>query len=300
MLPYRTPRHRHLSSFALPLLIVCLTQSTLLAQTEIKRQVDAEAGGTVEIENIAGSVTITGWDHHRIEVTGVLSRGVEDLEIETRSRRVEIEVDQGSRHAGSAELEIRLPKGSRVRIDTVSADVHISGVDGTIEVESVSGSVDVEGRPASVDVETVSGSIDIESVVTRARIETVAGRVRLHGGREIEIATVSGSIQLEDMNQVERVDLEAVSGSIDFAGSLAKRGEISISSHNGSIDIALPATTSARFKVSSFSGRIDNELGPPAKRERFSPSREVEFSIGSGDAQVRIESFSGGVALRKH
>lgn len=278
-----------------------LLGSPASAQTEYERRFDAPAGGAVEISNVAGSVTVVGWDRKEVEVRGVLGRGVDGVDASSRGGTLRIEVGHRSRdgHAGSAELEIRLPRGSRLAIESVSAEVQVSGVDGDLDLESVSGSLAVRGRPRSVDAQTISGDVDIEGASESVAAESVNGTIVVRGGVEIEADSVSGSIRLPDVEGVQRVDLGVVSGRIELSGSLAKGAEVEISSHNGSIDVTLPAEVSARFEVTSFSGRIDNELGPPARRQRFSPAQELEFTAGSGDAHVRIESFTGGVSLRK-
>lgn len=291
---------------ALRVLVLGISAAILLplaaaAQTEVTRRADARADGLVEISNVAGSITVTGWERNEVEVKGILARGVEGLEVESRGRRVEVKVEHGRRHdyGGSADLEIRVPRGSEVSIETVSASVDLADIAGELDVETVSGDVDVRGRPAAVDVETVSGDIDVDDAVERVAAESVNGTIRLRGGRDIEAGTVSGEIRLDGVESVSSVELEVVSGRVEFVGSLATGAYLTVSSHNGSIDVALPASVSARFEVSSFSGRVDNELGPPARRGRFSPSRELDFTTGSGDARVRIESFSGSITLRK-
>ena len=50
----------------------------------------------------------------------------------------------------------------------------------------------------------------------------------------------------------------------------------------------------------AFSGGIDNQLSAdePHRTSQYAPGRELEFTLGSGDGEVRIESFSGEVVLR--
>lgn len=271
------------------------------AQTEIDRRFDAAPDGTVEIRNVAGSITAVGWDRDQVEVTGVLGRGVEGLDVSSRDGNVRIEVGRGGRsaHGGSAELEVRLPRASRLAVESVSAEVRVSGVDGDLDLESVSGSLTVGGRPRTIEAETISGSVEIDGAVSRITARSVNGTILVRGGAEIAAETVSGEIRLLGLEAVRRAELQVVSGRIEFEGGLAKGADLDISSHNGSVVVTLPSSVSARFEVVSFGGRIDNELGPPARRQRFSSALELDFTAGSGEARVRIESFTGGVTLRK-
>ncbi len=274
----------------------------VVAAEEIERVVPARPDGLVTIENIAGSVVVTGWDREEVEVSGTLGRGVEGLVIESRGQVVEIEVElvhRGHGRDGSAELEVRVPRGSEVDIEVVSAEVAISRVEGEVTVESVSGSVDVEGRLKELDIESVSGSIEVNAEVERVAVESVSGRINLEGAvREIEAGTVSGRIEI-DTGEIRRAELSTTSGHIEITGALAAGAEIEAESHSGGVELSLPSETSARFAVATYSGRITNELGPPPDRARYGPSKELRFQVGDGDARVEIDTFSGSVSLRR-
>ena len=272
-------------------------------QTDVDRTVDARPDGRVTITNVAGSVKVNGWDRNEVEVKGTLGPGVERLDIDSSGRTVEIEVDYLRRSHGrdaDAHLEIRVPAGSDVDVESVSAEVSVAGVTGEVTVESVSGSVDVEGSPQSVDLESVSGSIEVRGGADQASAESVSGRVRLSGAfRDVEAESVSGRVELSS-DEIRRADLSTTSGDIELAGSLAPRAEIEVESHSGSVELLLPSSVSARFEVTTYSGRIDNDLGPPAeKTSRYAPGKELNFAIGGGDARIRVDTFSGSVRLRR-
>ncbi len=286
--------------------LLLLLPAMLSAQSEIERVVEARPDGLVTISNVAGSVVVTGWDRAEVEVTGSLGRGVEELVVESRGRSVEIEVDLERRthgRDGNADLEIRVPRGSELDVEVVSAEVEISEVSGEVTVESVSGSITIEGAPKELDVESVSGAIDIdvdgEAEVRQVVAESVSGEIRLRGAmREIEAESVSGEIDIE-AGEIAQAELSTTSGYIEVRGALAAGAEIEIESHSGSVELSLPSETSARFDVATHSGRIHNQLGPPPDRNRYGPGKELEFSIGGGAARVKIDTFSGSVDLRR-
>ena len=288
------------------LLAACLLgllPAAMAAQSDVERTVDARPDGRVLITNIAGSVVVSGWDRNEVEVRGNLGRGVEKLDVDASGGTVEIEVDYYRNSRGrdaDADLEIRVPVGSDLDVEAVSASVEVSGLEGEVAVESVSGSVDVEGRPRSVDVESVSGAIEVRGQAEEVSVESVSGRIRLSGAfRDVEAGSVSGRIELRG-EELRRADLSTTSGDIELSSSLAPGAEIEADSHSGSVELLLPPSTSARFEVTTYSGRIDNDLGPPAeKTSRYSPGKELEFSLGGGDAEIQIETFSGSVRLKQ-
>ncbi|MGB5163332.1 MAG: DUF4097 family beta strand repeat-containing protein [Thermoanaerobaculia bacterium] len=286
------------------LMAIALAAGGVWAGESVDVTKSASATPTVEIENLAGSVKIHGWDREEIKVTGVLGDDTDGLDFSGSNDNFDIEVEipdsYGRRHRDlDSDLEIWLPAGSSLAIETVSASIRVSGVNGRLELESVSGEVTVDGAPTSADVETVSGSIELSGSETLAVAESVSGKIELSGvaGR-VEAATVSGSIRVE-ASDIEQGEFEAVSGSVRFTGALSPGARLSAESHSGSVVLNLPADTSARFQVETFSGGIDNGFGggEAERTSRYAPGKRLDFTIGSGDAQVRVESFSGSVTL---
>ncbi len=286
------------------LMAIALAAGGVWAGESVDVTKSASATPTVEIENLAGSVRINGWDREEIRVTGVLGDDTDGLDFSGSNDNFDIEVEipdsYGRRHRDlDSDLEIWLPAGSSVSVETVSAGIRVSKVDGRLELESVSGEVSVDGAPTSADVETVSGSIELSGSETLAIAESVSGKIELSGvaGR-VEAATVSGSIRVEAGN-IEQGEFEAVSGSVRFTGALSPGARLSAESHSGSVVLNLPADTSARFQVETFSGGINNGFGggEAERTSRYAPGKRLDFTIGSGDAQVRVESFSGSVTL---
>ncbi|MGB5296292.1 MAG: DUF4097 family beta strand repeat-containing protein [Thermoanaerobaculia bacterium] len=287
------------------LMAIALAAGGVWAGESVDVTKSASVSPSVDIENLAGSVRINGWDREEIKVSGVLGDDTDGLDFSGSGDSFDIEVEipdsYGRRHRDlDSDLEIWLPAGSSVSVETVSASIRVSGVDGRLELESVSGEVSVDGAPTSVDVETVSGSIELSGSGTLAIAESVSGKIELSGvaGR-VEAATVSGSVKVE-ASDIEQGEFEAVSGSVRFTGALSAGARLSAESHSGSVVLNLPADTSARFQVETFSGSINNGFGggEAERTSRYGPGKRLDFTLGSGDAQVRVESFSGSVTLK--
>ena len=248
---------------------------------------------------------MTGWNRDEVHVAGTVGDDTRGLEITGGGGSLQIEVDiPEGRHDGKrdldANLRISVPAGASLAIESVSTSTAVGGVGGSVAVESVSGGVEIDGAPESASAETVSGAIKITGSRGRVHAESVSGSVAIDGGSgEVEAATVSGRVMVE-VGAVERGRLETVSGEVTFSGALAPGGELDVEAHSGQVEIALPAATSARFRIETFSGGIDNGLSAdePHKTSQYAPGRELEFTLGAGDGEVRIESFSGEVVLR--
>ena len=64
------------------------------AGTPINKRTSADPNGTVEVSNVAGSVTVTGWNRNEVEVTGELGDGTEKLEFTKSEKLTRIKVDR--------------------------------------------------------------------------------------------------------------------------------------------------------------------------------------------------------------
>ena len=112
----------------------------------------ADAQGEVDISNVAGTVNVSGWDRNEVRVTGTPGRGRGAARFHQRGKRTLIKVVlKKSTHwgdNGDAELSIRVPAGSRLDVNTVSAEISVKRVSGLQRLQSVSGeiSTDVAAR----------------------------------------------------------------------------------------------------------------------------------------------------------
>lgn len=288
--------------------VLALAFATMVwAQEAVDQRLQAAKTGVVEISNVAGSVTVTGWDDAEVWVKGTLGRGTERLEFRSVGDRtvVRVVLPQDSHHVDGSTLEIRVPRQSRLDVETVSADITVDEVVGREDLQSVSGTIAVRGAPSELVAETVSGGLNADVTTERARLESVSGDIEVKTpSREIEVNTVSGAISAFGEAPTS-VRLETVSGRLGYEGGLAKGARCEVSSVSGTVELAFPADVDADFEVSTFSGTIRNELGGTAeRREEHGHGHEhgeghgLSFVRGSGSARVVAESFSGAVHIR--
>jgi DUF4097 and DUF4098 domain-containing protein YvlB len=304
--------------FSLAMAIATIAGSAAAQQT-INETRPAAPCGAVEVHNTAGSVRVVGWNRNEVQVTGTLGRGTERLDFTTEGDRTRIRVvlPRNARDVQGSQLEIRVPVQSSPQVQTVSADIEISGVRGGLEAQAVSGRVEItadraptlkastvsggvrlRGSSGSVDAESVSGTLDIQVATQRARAKTVSGDLTLReASGSAEASTVSGNA-LVDGGRFNRMSLSSVSGTLHFRGELEQGGLYHLNSHSGNVELRLPARTAADFEVNTFSGRITNDFGPAAERtSRYAPGMELRFTAAGGGARVVAKTFSGNVRL---
>lgn len=281
-----------------------LVPAAAAAQETVERTARAAADGTVIVENIAGSIRVTAWDRAEVAVSARLGRGLsaEDLEVRSsgNTTRVEIEYPRHGRNMGGAELTVRVPAGSRLKVEGVSADVVVEDVRGAIEAESVSGDVTVSGGSRTVKASSVSGNVDVSSPTTDLRASSVSGNVHAtQASGFIEAESTSGNITVRG-SRATTVSLHSVSGRVAFEGSLDGNASVDMESFSGTVDLAIPADTRADFDASTFSGSIQNGFSDHRPRtERRGPGSELEFSTGDRGARIELSSFSGVIRIRR-
>lgn len=291
-----------MKTFALTLL--GMLSATTAAAEEIHRSMDAAADGTVSITNVAGSVDVQGWSRKQVEVNGELGDDVEELIFERDGDEIEIRVKTKRRHSRDidAKLVIKVPAGSSLEINTVSAEIEVAGVTGEQSLESVSGDIATEVHASDIEANSVSGDLEVEgdNKSMRSRFSSVSGDIDTENlAGEIGAESVSGD--LTTVNGVfERASLGTVNGDIVFHAQLLSDGRLDVETVNGNVDIEFAGDVSARFDIETFNGKIRNCFGPKAVRaNEYGPGYELNFTEGGGSGRVTIETLNGNLRLCK-
>ena len=249
-------------------LSVLLAAGALAAEVPINEHRSVNPDALIEVSLVAGTVRITGWEKAEMDLTGFLGDELQKLEITGGKDRLKIEVrlpEGKHHHFEESELVLRVPRGSQISADTVSGPITVSDMKARLELNTVSGDLEVKGSP-----------------------------------REVKLNTVSGGITLEDGASLENADFNTVSGPIEAHLNFRSGGSFSFNTVSGPITLRLPGKVSGEFEVSTFSGGITSDFGDkPAKKSSFLPAEELEFTVGSGGARVKVNSFSGPIAIRK-
>lgn len=286
-----------------------MTAFLLLSGTaQAARQVDetrpAAADGRVNISNLAGSVAVRGWDRNEVHVSGTLAEQVErlDIQAEDGSVRIQVVVPERVRDLDGTDLQVRVPSGSRLTVETVSAGIDIQDAHGAVEAESVSGDISIASRAARISATSISGTLEIKGGGEDAELElaTISGGIRTQDATgRIEAETVSGSMIIRG-TAIRGFEGETTSGGIRYEAGLLPGGRYDFASISGGVELRLAGEIDARFEIIAFSGGIDSEFGPePQRSSEYGPGRELRFTQGRGAAQVSIETLSGNIEIRR-
>ena len=285
--------------------LVCLTMIVLPAYADknVDETKPADSDGSVSIEILSGSISVIGWDKKEIRVKGTLGDDIERLDFDVDGNETEISVkipDGRGKRDLDAELEIHVPLRSSLAIQTISAPIDVENVSGDIESETVSGSVDIHGNGGTIEVETVSGMIGLKGSFENAEAASVSGKIDIAGvSGSVEAATTSGSIIIKD-SDLERLEMESVSGSVEYSGPIHDSGSYELNSFSGTVRLIMSGNVNASIDLESFSGSINNDFGQkPEKTSKMTPGSSLSFTMGNGSADISIETFSGSIHLLK-
>lgn len=291
-------------------LAAVLASAPVLADTPISQTRPLAATGQVSIDNLKGRIQVRTWARAEVRITGTLGEGVEKLVVEGSADKLHIEARYPKRGGGwfgwggdggarPTVLEVMLPAGASVSVDSVSADVDVAGVAGRrLAVDSVSGDVLVRtSRPGEASFDTVSGDLDLELDSRNVGVDSVSGDILLKGriGGRVSLDTVSGDATLV-AGALDSLSLSTVSGDGRLEAGLATAGSISADSVSGGLSLVLPADTSARLRIETFSGGISSPVGKVVT-EQYGPGKHLDARLGSGSGEIQLESFSGNVRV---
>lgn len=169
-----------------------------------------------------------------------------------------------ARKAPSLDVSVTVPAGSKVSVDSASADVHSSG------------------ELAELTVSTASGNVNADLMAGHASVTTVSGTVRLDRPGRAKVRTVSGGVSVNDVNG--DVDGQSVSG--DVAVGTVTTGHISVSTTSGNITVVVARNAGVQLDVSSLSGKAQSELTPGGPG-------------GEADVTVTARSIGGHVRVNR-
>lgn len=174
------------------------------------------------------------------------------------------------------DVELELPRGARLVLETISGEITVEGLHGEQRYATTSGDLYLEDAGGSLRIETVSGD-----VVVRAR-RPVSARVQ----------AVSGDLALA-APRIDALRVQTVSGDVEVEGELGRSGEFRVETVSG--DFSAGPIGSATFEVRGISTDISSDLDHRIEG-RLDRRRLI---IGTGQPTVVFSSMSGDLSVRR-
>jgi DUF4097 and DUF4098 domain-containing protein YvlB len=275
-------------------LLALLTGTLALApDVQVDTTLNAVRGQRLAVNAYAGEVTVRAWNRNavRIEADG------DQNQLEIASSPTGISIRTQGRHGPPEEITIRIsaPAWIGLSLAGVNTSAKVEGIRAPISVETVEGEVDVTGGESLISLRSVQGSVRLRGAKGRINVNSVNDDVEVaNSSGDIAAQTVNGEILLQGVD-ASSLDANTVNGDISYSGPIRSNGRYALSTHNGDLTLTVPQGTSAGVTVSTFSGDFESEFPVPLQGTR--KGKGFNFTLGSGSAQVTLESFQGTIRL---
>ncbi len=259
------------------------------------RTVNVTRGMRLTINNYAGEIVLRTWDKDAVRVQA--THGPRStIDIQTSATAITIR-SKTSGGAQSVDYEINAPAWMPVRAEGHYAFVSVEGPQSEVAAETVNGDIVVKGGTGFVTAKTIQGEVIIEGARGKINASSVNEGIRITGaGGDIVAETTNGDILLTKID-AKSVDVSTVNGDLRYDGALAAGGRYQFMTHNGDITLVLPENSSAAFSVRTYNGDFRSDLMKIP--DDWRQGRRNSFTLGSGSAEVELETFGGTIRLRK-
>lgn len=214
------------------------------------------AGGQVQVINTNGKVEIEAYDGSTVEVKAEkLARAMTEEAAKDILKQVEIREQASAslvwletkhqRRFGGGSIEvkyhIRVPRSTRVNLETTNGGIEIVGVQGEVQAETVNGGVVGKNLGSAIKASSVNGGlvIDVAAVAAEINLETTNGGIRLTlpdtAKADISARVTNGGISVSelDLDQVRERTRRRLEGRLNGGGP-----KIDLETTNGGIRIS--------------------------------------------------------------
>ncbi|HEU4522049.1 MAG TPA: DUF4097 family beta strand repeat-containing protein [Thermoanaerobaculia bacterium] len=239
----------------------------------LTRTLNVRPGTSFEIENVNGSITISGWDQPQVRIYALkkvrgngeaAAQAMKALRVEVRQTDRSISIETiypkksdlgifdylwGKEVNASVKYEIQVPRSMNISADTVNGGIRVTDISGEIELDTTNGKIGVENCSGSVEASTTNGGIDVELLsVAHGKdmsFETTNGRITLavpaNLAADINASTTNGSVRSDLPLTMSRMSRTSIRGTLNGGGP-----EIKLRTTNGGIDIRAAGAASSQ------------------------------------------------------
>jgi hypothetical protein len=255
----------------------------------------SSTSGNARAERIGGGLSI-GSTSGNVTVNEVGSR----LNARSTSGNIRISQARDDAIATCSSGSIKMERiGARAVANTTSGWINITGVSGDVEAHAHSDGVTVEDVRGRVIASSLSGNVSVRKVDEGVRAVSTSANVEIASAKgRLEAETISGSITLRDVDSHD-LRLKSLSSSVQYQGKLYADGRYEFNSFSGNVIVTIPADSEFNLTAQTFSGSINTEFPLQITTGKLSARGPIQGVVGKGGAQVKAESFSGNVHIKK-
>ncbi len=277
-------------------------------QTE--RAIPVNTQLTVTLCVASGTLTVRGSDKNELRVRSSDAKVIEFRRLDKArdtsvpASRVDVMVFESAAKVNQkvdcqavADVEMEVPAGATVQVQTRDGDISITGV-AAAYAGSQNGNIAIERATKLVEAGSVGGSISLKDSSGRVNLSSAGGIVEVSNVKAassedtIEVGTVSGDIQLNRVSN-PKVMVKTVNGTVTMNGPLTKAGHYAFTNMTGDVILGLPHDASFQLNakvsqkrdiVSDFALKYLPETPAPAPPAAPHPNPSAKPSAKAGPA----------------
>jgi len=288
---------------------------------QVERTMAADPRVLVSACVVSGDLTVRGWNRNevrarvtdgtQIELTRndqIKSQAATELRVTTNGQR---RPGSNSSCIPSADIELDVPGGAAVRLQTSSGDIFVTDV-ARVEASSQSGGMTLAKVAVDTSLNTISGEISVRDSAGSFKLHTVGGEISARNlltaglGGGFEASTVSGEVTLDQV-QIPTIKVNTVSGDVDWTGPLSRAGRYDLQSISGRMRLVLPNNASFRLSASfgqtvRFSSDFNlnySENQSTAGGSNRGGFRQFVATAGNGDSLITVSLLEGSLQIHK-
>jgi hypothetical protein len=256
---------------------------------KVERSLAVDAEAVVTLCVASGTLKVRGWEKSEIRVRSLDATQIDFRRIDkvkdASKPPTRIDVMVLNKSTGTnpkfdcqaiADVEMEVPAGATVQVQTRDGDIIIAGVAGAY-AGSQNGDIAIERATKLVEAGSVGGSISLKDSTGRINLSSAGGGVEAINIRAasdedtFDVGTVSGDIQLDRVSN-PKVTAKTVNGTVIMSGPLAKSGWYGLTNMTGDIVLAMPHDASFQLNakvsdkhdiVSDFNLKYLSDAIPP-------------------------------------
>ena len=275
--------------------LLLIPSGLLMAQSsgQTEKSIVTTATPRVSISNLAGKVTVKGWDRLQVHVAYTVVSPKVAVDTEQMPSKGPAEKVHFTSYLINRSEQVpnpvvdyilQVPTGSSLEIHDPQGKVKIDSVKGDTSVDSLGGSIVVADSAGHLSIRSVGGDIDV---------------VRASG--RVEAYSINGNLHFVNPTS-SRLRGTTTSGTIIYRGDFAAGGDYILSDYSGDITVLCPSNASFELNAKTVRGKLDNQfqLVPrgPASRSFLPSGNSIFGTQGSGQATLEVTSFSGTIHVR--
>ena len=261
---------------------------------------------SLDIAWLAGDVELKYYDGANIKITEMSTvelNNDEILRLEVDGNVLKVKWNDGNKFLGwmfsmlGKKLTVEIPRGmylEEVAVNSASSNIAADGITAkAVKLQSTSGGIKANSV-ISEELALKSTSGGITANMAQANVlsaSTVSGSISLADtvGIDSKVSSTSGAIEYK--GSFKNLAAKSVSGRID-AMTLALVEKVKLEAVSGSVNLTVPEDVEAKVKFGSVSGSFSSTLQNTLKW-----SKSGEFDVGSSQNEITLSTTSGSINL---